>query len=681
MAFEDVHWIDPTSREFLDLTIERIRRLPVLLIITFRPEFQHAWSGAAHVSTLLLNRLDASEATVLAETVAGKALPNEVVAHIAARTDGVPLFVEELTRAVLESGLLRDEGDRYALDRTMLSFVIPQGLHALLLARLDRLGPTAMEIAQIGAAIGRDFSYELLAVVAQRSEAELQDALTRLVEAGLVFQRGVLPDASFLFRHALVQDTAYSTLLRNPRRELHGRIAQALETHYPELMENQPELFAQHYAEAGLVAKSAACWSKAGHRSAARYAMAEAAADFQKGLDQLEFLPDNPERQRKELEFRSALGAVLLAVEGHAGLETGQNYSRARELWEQLGSPSEFLHVPYGQARYHAHRGEFDLALRLDEDLLRLSRQRDDFPGLVLGHYSSGRNLMLAGRFASSRTHLEDVLGLYDPISHSSLIHLAGEAPHLNSQALLGIVLCCLGYPHQAFARSRAAIDEARTLTHPPSLASSLSNGAVVLWLLGNSAVLQEWVDQLVAIATDQGFPYWRAHGTIYRGWVKVKNGDVDEGLSLLRSGSVAYGATGASPGMDNIALLAEGCEIAGQIEEAVSLLDEALQIVERTGERWFAAELNRHKGQLVLRQGHPQAAEELYRKALSIAEEQEAKLWELRAAVSLARLCRDQCRNAEGRDLLAPVYGWFTEGFDTPDLKEAKALLKALDA
>ena len=202
-----------------------------------------------------------------------------------------------------------------------------------------------------------------------------------------------------------------------------------------------------------------------------------------------------------------------------------------------------------------------------------------------------------------------------------------------------------------------------------------------MLWLLGNSAVLQEWVDQLVAIATDQGFPYWRAHGTIYRGWVKVKNGDVDEGLSLLRSGSVAYGATGASPGMDNIALLAEGCEIAGQIEEAVSLLDDALQIVERTGERWFAAELNRHKGQLVLRQGHPQTAEELYRKALSIAEEQEAKLWELRAAVSLARLCRDQCRHAEGRDLLAPVYGWFTEGFDTPDLKEAKALLKALDA
>jgi tetratricopeptide (TPR) repeat protein len=681
MVFEDVHWIDPTSRELLDLTIERIRRLSVLLMITFRPEFQQVWSGAAHVSTLLLNRLDAGECTVLSETVAGKALPDEVVARIVTRTDGVPLFVEELTRAVLESGLLRDAGDRYALDRTTLSFAIPLSLHASLLARLDRLGSTAKEIAQIGATIDRDFSYALLAVVAQRSETELQDALARLVEAGLVFQRGVPPHASFLFRHALVQDTAYSTLLRSQRRELHARIAEALENHFPEIMENRPEQFAQHYAEAGLIEKSVACWSKAGHRSAARYAMAEAAAQFQNALGQLELLPDNLERRRKELEFRSALGAVLIAVEGYAGPETGRAYARARELWEQLGAPSEFLHVPYGQARYHAHRGEFDLALRLDEDLLSLSRQRDDFAGLLLGHYSSGRNLMLAGRFAPSRTHLEDVLGLYDPISHSSLIRLAGEAPHINSQALLGIVLFCLGYPNQALARSRAAIVEARRSTHPPSLASSLSIGSVVLWLLGNSAVLEEWVDQLVAIATEQGFPYWRAHAAIYRGWIKVKNGDVDEGLSLLRSGSVAYGATGAGPGMDNIALLAQGYEIAGQIEEAVSLLDDALQIVDRTGERWFAAELNRRKGQLVLRQGYPESAEELYRKALSIAKEQEAKLWELRAAVRLAELHRDQGRHAEGCDLLAPVYDWFSEGFDTPDLTRAKALLEALGA
>ena len=361
MVFEDVHWIDPTSRELLDLTIERIRRLPVLLIITFRPEFPEAWSGAAHVSTLLLNRLDTGEGTILAEMVAGKPLPSEVVANIANRTDGVPLFVEELTRAVVESGLMRDEGERYALDRPIPLFAIPPSLHASLLARLDRLGPTAKEIAQIGAAIGRDFSYELLAAVAQRAEAELREALSRLVDAGLVLQRGVPPDAVYLFKHILVQDAAYGTLLRSPRRQLHARIAEALEAHTPELMHTQPELFAQHYSEAELIEKSVVYWRKAGHTSTLRSAMAEAAAQFQKGLDQLALLPDSPERQREQLQLWTELGAALRFVKGQGAPETGHSFSRARELWERLGSPSEFLHVPYGQSRYHAYRGELDL--------------------------------------------------------------------------------------------------------------------------------------------------------------------------------------------------------------------------------------------------------------------------------------------------------------------------------
>jgi predicted ATPase len=450
-------------------------------------------------------------------------------------------------------------------------------------------------------------------------------------------------------------------------------------------MDSQPELLAQHYAEAGLVEKSVACWGRAGRRSAARSAMAEAAAQLQKGLDQLALLPDSRERQRQELEFSSALGAVLQTVKGVAAPETGHAYARARELWEQLGSPSEFLRIPYGQSLYHSYRGEFDMAQRLDEDLLRLSRQSNDSGGLILAHNSSGRNLVLAGRFASSLSHLEEALALYDPNSHRSLVHQAGTHPHVASQAFLGIVLFCLGYPDQALAQSNAAIAEARRLAHPPSLALSLANGTRLLSLVGDNAALDERADQLVAVTTEQGFPFWRAQGTIYRGWVKVKNGDVAEGISLLRNGSTAYRATGAELWMSHhIALLAAASEIAGQVDEAVTLLDDALQIVElqiveRTEERSLVAELNRHKGQLRLRQGHPEAAEELYRKALGIAAEQEAKLWELRAAASLARLRRDQGRHAEARDLLAPVYGWFTEGFDTPDLKEAKALLDAL--
>jgi predicted ATPase len=313
--------------------------------------------------------------------------------------------------------------------------------------------------------------------------------------------------------------------------------------------------------------------------------------------------------------------------------------------------------------------------------LLRLSRQRNDSAGLVLGYLSSGRTLLFVGRFARSRSYLEEAVALYDPISHRALVHQAGVDPRTASQAFLAIVLFCLGYPDQAWTQTNAAITEARRLAHRPSLSGSLAIGARLLSLGGDNAALDERVGQLVAETTEQGFTHWGAQGTICLGWVKVKNGDVAEGISLLRSGSNAWCATGAETWRAyHIALLARAYEIAEQIDEALTLLDEALQIVEKTGERWLAAELNRHQGQLLLRQGHSEAAEELYRKALGIAEEQGAKLWELRAAASLARLWRDQSRHAEARDLLAPVYGWFTEGFGTQDLKEARALLDELD-
>jgi class 3 adenylate cyclase/predicted ATPase len=681
MIFEDAHWIDPTSRELLDLTVERVRRLPVLLITTFRPEFQPFWTGQPQVSMVALNRLDQRDRISLVAQIAGdKALPDEVIAQIVERTDGVPLFVEELTKSVLESGLLREEADRYVLDRALPPFAIPTSLHDSLMSRLDRLSSVRL-VAQIGAAIGREFSYALLRAVSRLAEDELQTALGRLVASELVFQRGTPPDAVYSFKHALVQDAAHGSLLRGARQQLHAQIAEALAAHSPELMDTRPELLAQHYAEAGLVEKSVACWGKAGHSSAARSAMAEAAAQFQRALDQLALLPDTPERQRQELELRSALSAALIAVKGFAAPDTGQAFARARELWEQLGSPSGFLQVPYWQTVHHVFRGEVDLALRLDEDLLRLSRRHNDSGGLVLGHLSSGRTLLFAGRFAASRSHLEKALALYDPISHRSIVQQLGSHPHVNSQAMLGNVLFCLGFSDQALAQGNAAIAEARRLAHPLSLAATLGTVAIALSLVGDDAALDEYVDDLIAVTTEQGFPFWRAHGMIFRGWVKVKNGEVAEGTSLLHRGLTVSRATGSEAFTPHyLALLAEASEIAGQIEESLTLLDDALHIVERTGERWFAAEPNRHKGQLLLRQGHSEAAEELYRKALSIAQEQEAKLWELRAAASLARLRRDQGRHTEARDLLAPVYGWFTEGFDTPDLKEAKALLDTLD-
>jgi class 3 adenylate cyclase/predicted ATPase len=680
MVFEDAHWIDPTSRELLDLTIERVHSLRVLLVVTFRPDFQAPWTGQPQVAMLALNRLDRRDRTALVEEIAaGKALPSEVVDQIVDRTDGVPLFVEELTKGVLESGLLREEADRYVLDRALPPFAIPTTLHDSLMARLDRLA-SVRHVAQIGAAIGREFSYALLRTVSRLSEGELQAALARLVASGLVLQRGTTPDTVYNFKHALVQEAVHSSLLRSSRQQLHAQIADALETHSPELMDSQPELFAQHYAEAGLVEKSVDSWGQAGRRSAARSAMAEAAAQFQKGLDQLALLPETPERQRQELEFWSALGAVFRYIRGQATSEMGHAFARARELWEQLGSPSQFLHIPYGHSFYHLHRGEFDLAQRLDEDLLRLSRQRNDTAGLVLGHASSGRTLIYAGRFVSARFHLEEVLSLYDPISHGSLGFQTGSQPRVGARGQLGIALFCLGFPDQALAQSNTAIAEALTLAHAPSVVASLALAARLLCLAGNNVALDERTGQLIAVATDQGFPSYRALGTIYRGWSKARAGDVAEGISLLRSGSSAYSATGGETRISfHIALLAEACEIAGQVEEALCLVDDAMQIADRRGERWFAAELYRHKGQLILRQGDSDAAEELYCKALTIAKEQEARLWELRAAVSLARLCRDQGRRAEAHDFLAPVYGWFTDGFEIQDLKGAKALLDEL--
>ncbi|MBV8119315.1 MAG: hypothetical protein JO081_05170 [Alphaproteobacteria bacterium] len=368
-------------------------------------------------------------------------------------------------------------------------------------------------------------------------------------------------------------------------------------------------------------------------------------------------------------------------VKGFAAPETGQAYTRARELWGELGSPSEVPQAGFGELIYHNVRGERALSLRLAEDLLRLSVESKDSGGIVLGHASCGGNLFYMGWFARSRRHLEEGLLLYDPVSHRSLVDQAGFHPQVRSQAQLALALFCLGYSDQALNRINAVTAEARRLGHLPTLALTLGWRSL-LSLVGDDAALGDAVDELVAVATEQGFPQWRGFGAVYRGWALVKTGDVAEGISLLRAGSTEFRATGAQVWVPhNIALLARACERAARIEEALTLLDEALQIIDTTGERWFAAELNRQKGQILLRQGHPETAEELYCKAQSIAVEQGAKLWELRAAASLARLRRDQGRRAEAGDLLARVYDQFTEGFGTNDLQEAKLLLDELAA
>jgi DNA-binding winged helix-turn-helix (wHTH) protein/tetratricopeptide (TPR) repeat protein len=672
VAVEDAHWVDPTSRELLDLIVERIRNLPVLLIVTFRPEFQPVWTGQPQVTMLTLNRLDQRDRSVLVMRIAnGRALPDEVVDQLIDRSDGVPLFIEELTKSFLESGAPQAG--------------IPASLHDSLIARLDRLGP-ARQVAQIGAAIGRQFTYGLLHAVSDLPEDELRAALARLVASELATQRGTPPEAIYSFKHALVQDAAHGSLLRNTRQKFHTRIAEALATHFPELMDSQPELFAQHYAEAGLVEKAVAWWDKAGRRSAERLSLAEAATQFQKAIDQLALLPETPERRRQELEFHVALGTALRVVKGFAALETGRAFARARELWEQMDYPPEYFHVPVGQANYHALGGELDVALCLNKELLRVSRERNDPVVRFLAHTSFAQTLMFCGRFAASRSHFEEGLALHDPLARRLRIEWAARVgraqaiSHLSGHGNLGVVLFCLGYPDRALAEINGIIAEAQTLTHPPYVILTQVFSAILLSLLGDDAALDRRAEDLTTAAAEQAFPLYRAQGMIFRGWAKVRHGNLSEGMVLLRRGSSAYRATGSEVWMPQYrAFLAIASEMAGQTEEAAALLDDALLTVERTGERWFEAELNRYKGELRLRQRNYVLAEESFGLALRIAQEQQAKLWELRAAISLARLYRDNDRRAHARAVLVPVYRWFTEGFDTDDLKAATALLAEL--
>lgn len=395
----------------------------------------------------------------------------------------------------------------------------------------------------------------------------------------------------------------------------------------------------------------------------------------------LALLPDARQRKQQELELLAARGAALRYAKGQAAPETGHAFARARELWEELGSPSEYLLVPFGQSRYHTYRGELDIAHRLDEDLLRLSRERNDSAGVVLGHDCSGRDLLLAGSFESARWHLEQVIELYDPIAHSSLVHQTGSQSRVVAQGYLGIALFCLGFPDQALVRSDAAVSEARTLAHPPSLAACLAQRARLLSLVGDDAALSQLARELIALASDQGFPMYHLMGTVYLGWSNFKAGAPAEGLALLRSGSSAYRTTGTETNTSYYAaLLAQACAMAGHVDEALAILNDAMQIADRTGERWFEAELCRHKGELLLQKHQHDLAEENFRKALAVAKDQKARLWGLRAAMSLCRLARgsdlDRDRASDSGETLASIYRWFSEGFSARDLVAAKALL-----
>jgi class 3 adenylate cyclase/predicted ATPase len=680
--YEDLHWVDPSTLELLGLVIERIRGLPVLALITFRPEFQPPWTGHAHVTTLTMSRLGRRQGADLVARVTGaKSLPAAIVEQIVARTDGVPLFVEELTKTVLESGLLADAGGHYELSGPLPPLAIPTTLHDSLMARLDRLA-AVKEVAQIGAVIGREFSHELLAAVSLLPETDLSAALEQLVQSELVFRRGAPAEATYSFKHALIQEAAYQSLLKSKRQQLHGRIAEVLEEQFPETIETQPQLLAHHWTEAGRTDKAVDYWERSGQRSIAGSAMAEAVAQLRRGLEVLQGLPDGPERQQRELGLQVALGRALIPAKGFAAPDTGRAYVRARELCLQLGNTPQLFPILYGQYVFHFERAELDAADEVAWELLRLAQERTDAAAQVTGHRIVGSVTFQLGRLPVARTHLEQGLALYDAVRdrNSGLVYAIDSRVICSTWLSHG--LFALGFPEQAQAHSTEALGYARELAHPPSLALALWRACSFHRFSRDADAVRQLAEARIALAAEQGFPQDLAAGEFDRNWALLTMGQVEGCMAQMQSAMAAYRATGAERGAPaDLADLAEAHRKAAQPAKARALLADALSRVERTGERWYEAELHRRMGELLLYVAEPDrgAAEGCFHRAMAVARKQSAKMWELRVAMSLARLRVEQGRRAEAYDLLAPVYGWFTEGFDTADLKDAKALLDEL--
>ncbi len=683
MVFEDAHWIDPSSRELLDLIFVGVSRLNVLLVVTFRPEFQHAWSGQPHASMLALNRLGERDGVALVERLSGNAgLSHEIVEEIVERADGVPLFVEELTKAVLESP---DRDNRVAAvlgTSPLPNLAIPATLHASLIARLDRLGPVAKEVAQIGAVIGREFAYELIQPVAHRPEPDLETALDRLTNAGLLFCRGVPPHSSYLFKHALVQDAAYATLLRARRQQLHAAIAAALEREFPEIVVAQPEVLAHHCTEAGLTQQAIDNWRRAGERAIEGSANLEAIAHLTRGLEILGNLPESPQRDEKELALRVASLTPLFAA--RFGSTEGEHAAaRALELSRRVGADLRSLfRALFGLTMTYSVRGKIRIGRETAEQLLVVGERLHDQELLGYAHHAMGNTLLWFGELGAARIHLQKGIALYQPEWSRSLAFHFGFNCASNCHFFLGRVLWHLGYPDHALTCAEQAVAIAAGVSHPTSRAGALSWAAALHQLRGEVGRAREVAEIDLALTMEEMLAFFRAHAMILRGWALVEQGQCEEGFAQLREGLVAYRATGAELECSHwLALLAEAYRDTGQPEEGLRVIAEALDHVAQTGIVYYEAELHRLDAGLRLRLDTPdeQRAEASFRRALETAGRQQAKSWELRAATSLARLWGKQGRRTEALELLAPVYGWFTEGFDTADLKDAKALLDEL--
>jgi class 3 adenylate cyclase/tetratricopeptide (TPR) repeat protein len=686
-VIEDLHWADPSTLELIELLVEQGATAPLLLVYTARPEFRPSWQLREHHIQLTLNRLSTRETRIMVgEVTALKTLPERTVSSVIERTGGVPLFVEELTRALLEAG------DGKLTERT-----IPATLHDSLMARLDRLG-AAKEVAQVGSVIGAEFSYDLLHAVHPIPEPELQGALRSLTDAALLYVRGIAPDATYQFKHALIRDAAYEALLKSRRKELHLSVARTIDQQFSALKEAHPEMLAQHWTEAGESATAIAAWRKAGEQAMQRSANQEATAHFTRGLALIETLPDTPERTQEHLTLQTALGSVLVLTKGLGALEVHEAYDRARLLCRQLDDTPQLFTVLLGLSGYYLQQEDMTTSIELAQQSLLLAEKDRDSGRMLTAHSRLGSSWFFRGQPLRADEHCRRGMALYDFDRHSSLALVYGLDAGVPCWPIGAWALWYMGFPDQALRRSQEAVALARKVHHPYSLAWVLEAASWLHWYRGEGREAYALADEAVVFSTQREFPHWIAMGLQRRGEALRLLNHWEEGTNQLRQGLEGYRATGAAGGWSRgLTELARSCLHFGQYEEGLKLADEALEIMYRGTMRNYEPEQNRIKGELLLlksrssggaRRGacgeatYPDLtleAEGCFLKALEIARRQKAKSWELRAMTSLARLLRDSGRGDEACTMLAEIYNWFTEGFDTADLKDAKALLDEL--
>jgi class 3 adenylate cyclase/predicted ATPase len=677
---EDLHWVDPTTLEWLDMLVSDIHTMPIMAVLTYRPDFSPPWTDRSIVTLLDISRLPSNEAIELTHQVAqGKSLPADVVTEVLSKTDGVPLFIEELTKMLLESGLLKESGDRYDLTGPLPPLAIPNTLQDSLMARLDRLA-AVKGLAQLGATLGREFSYPLLQAVSPWPDDIIREGLEQLVAAEFLYQQGRPPRATYRFKHALIQEAAYQSLLKSTRQQHHQRIADTLESRFSEIVETRPELLAHHYTEAGLAAQAILYWQTAGLRALQRSANREAASHAARGLELLSTLPQTPERAKQELSLQLTLGGASGFVTGPQSVE--HVYARACELARQVGSNRELFPALSGLAHSEMVLGHMHEARALSEEFLELARRQDDPLILAVGHSMIAYAAWWQGNFIDVRDHTCESLTLYNPREHG-----AGAVPYDQDHAIVSGYLTALnnwmlGYPTQAVEVMEKTLAHARELNNPNSIGITLLFFAQLSQLRREADPATTRAEEALALSAEHGLPALELWCLLPRGWAAAYRGDVRAGIADIRESmdrrrSIGMGAVW--PWF--FALLAEAYAALGQVDDGLSSLEEALGWVERNDERLYEAEVHRLKGELLLTRGPLDApqAEACFQQALTVSRKQHARSWELRAAMSMARLWRGQGRLAEARDLLAPVYSCFTEGFDTADLQEAKALLAEL--